>query len=101
MEWTKDIASLIAFDKWITEGSNNLGDFIRQVQPNLGLNDSVLLFYTFGKFSHLYTNHRNRNPHEDLALSLHRTMNTLMEEESTRSLFAKLAQNAANSAVGV
>ena len=100
MEWTKDLPSLIAFDKWITEGSSTLGDFIRKVQPNLGINDSVLLFYTFGKFSHLYANHRKRNPHEDLALSLHRTMNTLMEEESTRTLFAKLAQNAANGAVG-
>ena len=100
MEWTKDLPSLIAFDKWITEGSPYLGDFIRKVQPHLDMNDSVLLFYTFGKFSILYTRHRNRNPHEDLALSLHRTMNTLMEEESTRTLFAKLAQNAANGAVG-
>tara|TARA_R100001594_G_scaffold76827_1_gene111459 strand:- start:8522 stop:8800 length:279 start_codon:yes stop_codon:yes gene_type:complete len=89
-----------AFDKWITNQSTDLGDFIREVQPHLTPNDTVLLFFTFAKFSHLYTNHRSRNEHEDLSLSLHRTMNTLMEEESTRVLFARLAQNAANGVVG-
>ena len=100
MEWTKDINSLIAFDKWITNQSTDLGDFIREVQPHLSPNDTVLLFFTFAKFAHLYTNHRSRNPHEDLALSLHRSMNTLLEEESTRVLFARLAENAAKGAVG-
>jgi hypothetical protein len=100
MEWTKDAASLRAFDSWITEGNANLGDFISKVQSHLSPNDSVLLFFTFGKFSHLYSQHRKHNPTEDLGLSIHRTMNTLMEEESTRILFARLAQNAANGAVG-
>jgi len=100
MEWTKDLNSLLAFDKWIMNSSDDLGDFISKAQPNLPVNDSVLLFYTFGKFSHLYKQHRSRNLDEDLALSLHRVLNTVMEEDSTRVLFARMAEAATKGAVG-
>jgi len=99
MEWTKDIHTLLAFDTWIVNQSHDLSEFMGHIMPQLDKNDSVLLFMTFGKFSHMYERHRKANPTEDLALSLHRVMNTLMEEETTRILFARLAQNAANGVV--
>ena len=101
MEWTDKPEVMRAFDKWITNANGNLGEFVREIVPHVPKNDTTMLFVTFAKFSHLYTDHRNRNPHEELALSMHRVMNTLMEEESTRNMFARMAQAAANAAVGV
>ncbi len=101
MKWTDDISIMRAFDNWITHGNGNLGEFVREIIPSIPKNDSTMLFVTFAKFSHLYTDHRNRNPHEEMSLSFHRTLNTLMEEESTRNLFSRMSQTAANKAVGV
>tara|TARA_R110002012_G_scaffold9265_2_gene42763 strand:- start:209 stop:517 length:309 start_codon:yes stop_codon:yes gene_type:complete len=101
MEWTKDPDTLNAFHEWITNQSGLVGKFVEKLHPQIkGPNDSVLLFYTFAKFSHLYTLHTNAHFDEDRALSIHRVMNTLMEEESTRILFQRLAQAATNGAVG-
>ena len=99
MEWTKDTQTLIAFDRWITNQTDDLSNFMKHLLPKIDRNDSVLLFMTFAKYSHMYSSHRKHNPEEDLGLSLHRVMNTLMEEESTRILFSRLAQNAANGVV--
>lgn len=100
MEWTDNPQVMRAFDLWITNGNGCLGDFVREIMPHIPKNDTTMLFVTFAKFSHLYTDHRNRNPHEELALSFHRSLNTLMEEESTRNLFSRMAQAATNAAVG-
>ncbi len=100
MKWTDEPQVMRAFDLWITNGNGCLGDFVREIMPYIPKNDTTMLFVTFAKFSHLYTDHRNRNPHEELALSFHRSLNTLMEEESTRNLFSRMAQAATNAAVG-
>tara|TARA_Y100000004_G_scaffold192507_1_gene253187 strand:+ start:680 stop:988 length:309 start_codon:yes stop_codon:yes gene_type:complete len=101
MEWTNDPEIMRAFTQWISEGNANLSEFVRKIRPRLGQDDTSGLFITFAKFSHLYTDHRNRNPHEDMTLSIHRVMNTLMQEKSVKDLFARMAQNAANAAVGL
>lgn len=101
MKWTNDPDIMRAFTLWICEGNNNLGDFVSEISSTLGRDDASALFVTFAKFSHLYSNHRSRNPTEDMTLSFHRTMNTLLEEESTRNLFARMAGAAANKTVGL
>lgn len=100
MKWTDDPHIMRAFDLWITNANGNLGDFIREMMPHMPKNDTTMLFVTFAKFSHLYTDHRTRNPHEDLTLAFHRALNTLMAEESTRNMFNRMAAAAANAAVG-
>ena len=100
MKWTNDPSIMRAFTEWICEGNQYLSNFMREIAPTLGRDDTSALFVTFAKFSHLYTDHRNRNPTEDMTLSMHRVMNTLMEEESTRNMFARMAGAAANQTVG-
>jgi hypothetical protein len=101
MKWADKPAVMLEFDKWITNQSNDLGDFLKELLPHIPKNDTTLLFVTFAKFSHLYTVHRSMNPNEDLTLSFHRVINTLMEEESTRQLFARMMQNGVNRNLGV
>jgi hypothetical protein len=101
MKWTNDAKIMIAFDAWMESQNETLRDFLKEIEMYLPRNDTSMLLVTFAKFNWLYNQHRAQYFDEDLTLSFHRVLNTVMGDEQTRAMFGRMATMAAGKVVGV